>query len=102
MIHYPVPESAWPRYTFPEIYRVAVKMPLHELADVYDLHGMYERCEAASIAILQWMTPLDAASRDRIRTGLSRIIYASDQDAAERLLECLHRTGHADSEESLP
>ncbi|MGC9359192.1 MAG: hypothetical protein ACP5G7_02310 [Anaerolineae bacterium] len=69
--------------------------------EFYDLHGMYERCEAAGIPIIQWMTPLDAASRDRIRTGLSRIIYAPDQDTAKRLLDRLHRTGHADSEETL-
>ncbi len=67
--------------------------------EFYDLYSMYETCEAAGIAIVQWTKPLDRRCRERIRTGFSRIMWAEDYDAARRLRDRLHATGHADSEE---
>ncbi|OQA38881.1 MAG: hypothetical protein BWY52_03197 [Chloroflexi bacterium ADurb.Bin325] len=67
--------------------------------EFYDLYSMYERCEAARMSIVQWTKPLDRRCRERIRTGFSRIIWAADYDAARRLVDRLHATGHADSEE---
>lgn len=69
--------------------------------EFYDLLGMYEHCEAKRIPIVQWTKPLDAICRERIQTGLSRVIFAPNLDIAQRLLERLHATGHADGEEEL-
>jgi len=63
--------------------------------EFYDLYAMYERCEAARVAIVQWTTPVDARCRERIRTGFSRVLWADDFDAACRALDHLHATGHA-------
>ncbi len=69
--------------------------------EFYDLPSMYERCAAARVPIVQWTTPLNAECRERIRTGFSRIVYAPNLEAAKRLLERLHITGHADGEPGL-
>jgi hypothetical protein len=69
--------------------------------EFYDLPRMYERCAAARVPIVQWTTPLNAECRERIRTGFSRIVYAPNLEAAKRLLERLHATGHADGEPGL-
>lgn len=66
--------------------------------EFYDLASMYETCEAARIAIVQWTKPVDAANRERIRTGFSRIVWAEDYDAARQLMDRLHATGHADGD----
>lgn len=67
--------------------------------EFYDLHSMFETCEAARIPIVQWTKSLDRRCRERIRTGFSRIMWAEDYDAARRLRDRLHTTGHADGEE---
>jgi hypothetical protein len=65
--------------------------------EFYDLPAMYDACRAAGVAIVQWTVPLDAPSRERIRTGLSRIAWAASYDAACRLKERLYATGHVDA-----
>ena len=64
----------------------------------YDLMDMYQKCKSAQIPIIQWTTPLDAACRDRIRTGFSRRMWTQSYDDACRALERLNATGHADGE----
>ncbi|NLX03976.1 MAG: hypothetical protein GXY33_02405 [Phycisphaerae bacterium] len=66
--------------------------------EFYDLYEMYETCEAARVAIVQWTAPVDARCRQRIRTGFSRIISANGYDHAQRLKDTLARTGHADAQ----
>ena len=64
--------------------------------EFYDLCAMYDECRRAQVAIVQWTAPLDAASRAHIRTGLSRIAWAADYDAACRMRDHLHATGHVE------
>ncbi|MHB9035415.1 MAG: hypothetical protein ACYC64_02020 [Armatimonadota bacterium] len=64
--------------------------------EFYDVIDMYSRCEAAGIPIVQWMQPLDAPARERIRTGISRILTVSSLDEALRARDRLYSTGHAD------
>jgi len=64
--------------------------------EFYDLYSLYEACEKARVAIVQWTAPLDVRCRDRIRTGFSRITGAKDFEDAMRVRDRLHRTGHAD------
>jgi hypothetical protein len=69
--------------------------------EFYDLHSMYEQCEAHRVAIFQWTRPVDARCRARVRTGFSRIVFAESYEQACRMLARLHRTGHADGEEDI-
>ncbi len=64
--------------------------------EFYDLYTMYERCEAARVAIVQWTTPVDARCRERIGTGFSRVIWAADLEEALAAKEHLYTTGHID------
>jgi hypothetical protein len=64
--------------------------------EFYDLYTMYEQCEAAGVAIVQWTTPVDPRCRERIRTGFSRLIWVESYEAALRAKEHLYRTGHVD------
>jgi len=64
--------------------------------EFYDLYSMFERCEAARVAIVQWTTPVDARCRERVRTGFSRIYWARDYEAALRAKDRLYATSHAD------
>ena len=66
--------------------------------EFYDLPAMFETCEQARVPIVQWTRPLDAPCRERIRTGFSRIYWASDFASACRACDRLHATGHADGD----
>ncbi|NLG51660.1 MAG: hypothetical protein GX552_16265 [Chloroflexi bacterium] len=65
--------------------------------EFYDLYSMFERCEAARVAIVQWTVPIAPRCRERIRTGFSRIYFARDFEDALRAKERLYATGHADA-----
>jgi hypothetical protein len=64
--------------------------------EFYNAISMYDTCEQARIPIVQWTSPLDAACRERIRTGFSRIFSTQSYEEARRVRDHLHVTGHAD------
>ena len=64
--------------------------------EFYDLAQMHSHCERARVALLQWTTPVDAACREQIRTGFSRVLWVADWQEAQRAKERLYATGHAD------
>lgn len=64
--------------------------------EFYDLGQVYQACEASKVALVGWAQPVPQHLRERIRTGLSRVVYAEDYDAACRMKERLYETGHVD------
>lgn len=64
--------------------------------EFYDLIDMYQACEKAQVAIVQWTSPVESRCRQRIRTGFSRIVQVPDFGTACRIRDRLLQTGHAD------
>jgi len=66
--------------------------------EFYDLYELYDECERAKVPIIQWTVPmpLEARCRERIKTGISRIVDAKDFNNALRLRDILYSSGHAE------
>jgi len=62
-------------------------------SEFYDLKRMYPVCEKNRVAIYNWTVPIKEDEKELVKTGLNRLLFAEDFDAARILLEKAHNTG---------
>jgi len=65
--------------------------------EYYDLLEMYPLCASRRVAITQWMEPVSAPARERIRTGFSRMVITNTFAEAQSILDRLYASGWADT-----